>query len=339
MREKILFLTITIVILAGCNSATNAETTQVSPSATPTLMPAYTITVVTSTLTPVDTITPSPSPTPTNIPTLPAEDARKKLLDLLANNGDCQLPCLWGITPGKSTNQEAQSVLSSLSGISNIFEIEPKFDLTRGFVLPSFAEGENDLLFNTRVSYLADNQIVSQISFYAREEQIPTDSNGNWVSRRPIYGLSRFIKRVEYYSLSNLLSKQGIPTSVMIASSGPGKNRRGAILTHIGVFYPDQGIWAQYTTLVNAKEVGSSIISCPVNAHIEMGLYPPGNPNSFYMLLEQTDWGITKNSYKPLEEATSMTVEQFYEIFRNPTDICIETPTNIWPTPEMEGVN
>jgi hypothetical protein len=121
---------------------------------------------------------------------------------------------------------------------------------------------------------------------------------------------------------------------VMIASSGPGKDRRGSILTQIAVLYPDRGIWAQYTTLVNENEVGSSIISCPINAHIEMSLYPPGNPDSFFSLLDKTDWGITKNSYKPLEEATSLSVEEFYETFRNPTDKCIETPISIWPTPE-----
>lgn len=218
-----------------------------------------------------------------------------------------------------------------MRGISNI---KPRFDLTGGFVEPYYAEGKDDLIFNATVSYLSDNQIVNHIHFRAQEEQIPTNSNGSWISRRPIYGLPIFIERVEYYSLSHLLNEQGIPDSVMIQSSGPSVHRTGSILIHTAVLYPNRGIWAEYTTLVNEDEVGSITKSCPINAHVEMELYPVGNPDSFYTLLDQTDWGITKNAYKPLKEATSMSLKQFYESFRQPTNKCIETPTKIWPTPE-----
>jgi len=325
-----LLLFMTVVV--GCSSITEGVAT---PSQVTPILPVSRVApteTVTPTLTLIATGTSTPLPTLTAAPTLPVEDARKRLLELLANNGDCRLPCLWGITPGVSTYQEAQSTLLPLSSISSLTGFRPE----GGAVFPAYTEG--DLTLNAIVGFNIDtfsnNQIVSRVGFKVWEERVTTDANGNWTSKTPIYGLPSFIQRVEYYSLSHLLSEQGVPTSVMIASSGPGKNRRGSILTHIAVFYPDVGIWAQYTTLVNEKEVGSSIISCPVNAHIEMTLVPPGNPDSFFSLLDKTDWGITKNSYKPLEEATSMSVEEFYEIFRNPTDKCIETPVNLWPTPE-----
>ena len=96
------------------------------------------------------------------------------------------------------------------------------------------------------------------------------------------------------------------------------------------LLYPEQGIWIKY--IMSMDNNGNIIKGCPANAHIEMQLYPSGNPKSFFSLLEKTDWGRTKGGYKPLEEATSMSVEQFYEIFRNPTDQCIATPTDLWPT-------
>jgi len=65
-----------------------------------------------------------------------------------------------------------------------------------------------------------------------------------------------------------------------------------------------------------------------------MELYPPGNGDSFFELLEQTDWSVKMNHYKPLEEVTSMSLEEFYRIFREPTNQCIETPANLWPIPE-----
>ncbi|GEM_PF-945817 len=325
----LLFMT----VVAGCSSSTESVATPylvtstlsiISPSPTKTIPPTFTTTA---------TDTPTPLSTLTAVPTLPIEDAHNRLLDLLGTNGGCQLPCLWGIMPGKSTDWEARNILMPLSGVAEFASFGPLHGILGGGITPQYIEGE--LRLNSAVDYFyGEDGIVSSISFRVQEEKVVTDANGNWISKTPIYDSPTFIKRVEYYSLSHLLSEQGMPTSVMIASSGPSKNRIGSILTHIAVFYPERGILAQYTTLVNENEVGSSIISCPINAHIEMNLYSAGNPDSFYTLLEQTNWGITKNSYKPLQEATSMSVEEFYEIFRNPTDKCLETPIIIWPTPE-----
>ena len=55
--------------------------------------------------------------------------------------------------------------------------------------------------------------------------------------------------------------------------------------------------------------------------------------NTWVAYLYEDDGIVCSIGFEALEEATSMSVEQFYEIFRNPTDKCIETPTNLWPTP------
>lgn len=319
-----------ITIVAGCTQSTESTATSSS-----TVLPAGSVSpteAVTPRLTPAATDTPTPVFTLTAAPTLPAEDARKRLLDLLANNGGCRLPCLWGITPGKSNFREARNILIPLISIAETAYFDytsyPEDDIS-----PLYIEG--DLRLNTRVLYLyGKDGIVSLLTFRVIEEKVITDSSGNWISRQPIYGLPTFIKRVEYYSLSHLLSEQGIPDSVMITTEGPSLTYIGVIDVNIVLLYPDQGIWAKYKTSVDEQKVGSSIRSCPANAHIEMELYPPGNPDSFFALLEETEWGMTKNGYKPLDEATSMSVEEFYQTFRNPTDQCIETPTKLWPTPE-----
>lgn len=321
-----------ITVAAGCARSTESMATS-SPTvhALP-VSSASLIETVTPTRLPATIVSSTSLFTPTVVPTLPTENARERLLELLATNGDCRLPCLWGITPAKSTNQEAQLILYPLGSISEPELIEFRKGL--GTISPSYIEG--DLSLNTWVAYLyGDDGFVSHIGFRVLEEKITKDSSGNWVSKMPIYGSSTFIKRVQYYSLSHLLSEQGIPSSVMIASSGSSINRSGSINFDIVVLYPNQGIWARYTTSINEDQVGSIIISCPINSHIEMNLYPPGNPDSFYTLLEKTDWSITKNSYKPLEEATSMSVEEFYQTFQNLTDKCIETPAKLWPTPEQ----
>lgn len=316
-----------LALLTSCEQPTNNAGTSFEA----TLIPNLTHASDTKTPVPTLTLTPNSTNTLVAVPTLSMEDAHTRLLELLANNGDCRLPCLWGISPGKSNYQEGRVILLPLSSVAETVFFDSPYPGNAISLL--YIEG--DSRFNTSVSYLYGNEgIVSRIAFRALEEKVATDSNGIWLGTTPIYGLPSFIKRVEYYSLAHLLSEQGLPAAVMVTSAAPSANRRGSIVTEIAVLYPNQGISAQYTTLVNEDEVGSSIKSCPINAHIEMDLYPAGNSDSFYTLLDETDWGITKDSYKPIEEATSMSVEQFYETFRQPTDKCIETPTKLWPTPE-----
>ncbi len=320
-----------IAIVSGCAKPIQG---------TPTLFPVIPTASVTSTIAPkTATLTLAPSATrtripatPTDVPALPVEDARQHLLDLLANNGNCQLPCLWGIMPGKSNFQNAKIILMPLSGIAEEASFEPFHGILGGTINPQYVEGEVRL--NSVLSYLYDESgIVNRVFFRVLKEELSQDEYGNQLTT-PIYGSPEFIQRVEYYSLSHLMSEQGIPTSVMISRELTYENNRWSFLINIVVLYPNQGIWAKYTTWMDKNEVGSGIRSCPVNARIEMNLYSPRNPDSFYALLDKTDWGVTKVGYKPLEEATSMSVEQFYETFRQPTDKCIETPSGLWPTPE-----
>jgi hypothetical protein len=320
-----------ITAVAGCSQLTeNVETSSPIASVLPDSRASQTETL-TPTLTLVPTVTQTQSLTPIAVPSLPVEDARKRLLDLLATNGDCRLPCLWDITPGDSDYQKARNILMPLSSIAETAHFASSSPVDD--VSPLYVEG--DLHLNTRVAYLYDdNGIISHLNFRVFEENVTTDSKGNWTGKTPIYDSPSFKKRVEYYSLSNLLSEQGIPASVMLATDGPSLTYIGVLNVNIVLLYPDQGIWAKYTTSMDESKVGSSIKSCPANAHIELNLYPPGNADSFTSLLEETEWGVTKDGYKPLDEATSMSVEEFYQTFRTPTDKCIETPTNLWPTPE-----
>jgi hypothetical protein len=88
-----------------------------------------------------------------------------------------------------------------------------------------------------------------------------------------------------------------------------------------------------YTTKMQV--VGQTIVGCPANAHVELELYPSGSGDTFLDLLAPTGWTeFIKNGYKPLEEVTSMTIDDFYKIFLQPTDKCLETPAKTWPIPE-----
>ncbi len=89
------------MLLSACAPAP-AEISTLTPSATRT---------VTNTRTPRPTFT----LTPTLLPTLPLQDAAARIAELEATNGGCEYPCLWGITPGVTSFQQARRILEPLS--------------------------------------------------------------------------------------------------------------------------------------------------------------------------------------------------------------------------------
>ncbi len=319
MRFKILFL----FILVCCISIVGCTNTNNTPPVT--LVPTQTSTPITETpIPPTQTLTPTSS-TDRVVPTLSVDDARKRLLDLLANNGGCHLPCLWGIKPGISSYQEAQSILVPLTAVS----VLTSFRAEGGAIFPVYANGDLELYngagFN--VDIRSNNRIVNMIGFSA-EAHKPLAQGGY----EDVFDSKFFGEKVSAYSLPNILTEQGIPSSVMIETVGGPLTRGGTGGFDILLLYPDQGILINYRTQMHL--IGSKVRGCPPNAYVRMELYPPGQPDSFFEGLKQTDWPLKMTGYKPLEETTLMTVQEFYDTFRKPTDKCVETSAKLWPTPE-----
>jgi hypothetical protein len=185
-------------------------------------------------------------------------------------------------------------------------------------------------MLSIETSYLADNQIVNHLRFHAAEYQFGKASNGEVVAFS-FFDSETFGKRVDYYSLSRVLSEQGMPEAVMIATSdSPPISVPSIGFFDIVLLYPEQGIWVKYTTQMDMDS--ANVRGCPTNSHVEIELYPSGNADSFSTSLAQ--YWDNKGWFQPLEKVTSMSLKQFYETFRQPTDKCIETPANLWPTPQ-----
>lgn len=280
----------------------------------------------TVTLTPSFTAVPIASstqtPTPTMVPTLPAQKARAELLQLLSNNGGCRLPCLWGIAPGKSSSQEAAANLVPLSSLSDFTSLFP----SPGDISPSYFEG--NIAIYTRLAYIySENGIVNAITFNA-EAHRPLAQGGY----EDVFDSKFFGEKASAYSLPHVLSEQGIPSSVMIETAGGPLTHGDTGGFDILLLYPQQGILINYKTQMHL--VGSNVRGCPSNAYVQMELYSPGPPDSFFEALKRTDWPLKMTGYKPIEETTTMSVQEFYDTFREPANQCIETPAQLWPTPE-----
>lgn len=323
MKRQSIVLWLGLIFLAtlvtSCKQSTENTTTLLSETPLP---PASTTTFVPS-FTPLPTNSPAPTPPPSAIPTLPVERAQAELLKLLFDNNGCRLPCLWGIVPGESSFEEAEAILRPLASVSEFTAFKSGF----GSITPHFIEGSME--FYTTVDFIAnqDNNIVNHIAFNV-EAHKPLAQGGY----QDVFDSKLFGEKVSAYTLSNILTEQGAPSSVMLATFGGPLTRGGTGGFDILLEYPDQGILVNYTTQMHL--IGANVRGCPGNAHVEMELYAPGQADSFFERLKATDWTVKLDHYKPLEEVTIMSVQDFYTIFRESTSECIETPAKLWPVPE-----
>ena len=91
--------------------------TQITPTPTPvetTIIPAATNTITpvpspSPTQTSMPDMIPSSTPSPTDIP----ERVTEFVLEMLETNGDCDSPCIWGITPGETRWTELEARLTA----------------------------------------------------------------------------------------------------------------------------------------------------------------------------------------------------------------------------------
>jgi hypothetical protein len=306
-------LVLVVVLITSC-------TQPISTIENPNLSPTFVLGGATL----VPTSTPTISPTPTVFPTLSAEEARIRLLALLANNGNCHLPCLWGLTPGKSSSRDAQAILVPISTLSGFTSFKPGI----GSISPEYTD--DNINIYSKLGFLAepDNYIISRISF--RVEAHKKILDGGY---EKVFGSTLFGERVKIYQIPSILSEQGVPDSVLIGTLAGHFRDGGSWGFHILLLYPKRGLLVDYTTQMQL--VDENILGCPSNAHVEFEIYPSGEEDLFFKHLESTNWPQNiKSNYKSLEDVTSMTRNDFYETFRQPTDKCIETPANLWPTPE-----
>lgn len=317
IQNLVLSLTISLALTSSCGQSI------VSLTAVPSNVPASSATAA-QLYTPLPTDSPTPAPASTIVPTLAINDANARLLDVLANNGGCHLPCLWGIIPGNSSFEEAKAILVPLSNLSQSVYLNPPGP---GDIMPRYTEGELEIY--TRVAFLTDpdTNTVNRVAFRA-EAHRPLQEGGY----EDIFNSSFFGEKIKAYTLQHVLSEQGIPSSVMISTYGGPLTRGGRGGFDILLLYPDQGILINYATQMEI--IGTNVRGCPLNANVEMELYPPGKREIFFGSLKRTDWQVKMKGYKPLEEVTSMSVDEFYETFRKTTMECIETSTKLWPTQE-----
>jgi len=304
------------LLAAGCSASVTP--TSASVPATMSSIPTLTALPPSATPSPTQTRTPPP-PTLTPLPILrEPEEIKTKLFELLQNNGGCQLPCLFGYTPGIVSPQEMKNFFNQFANIDSPDMIIDKIK----------ADDGNSLSFYIRY---ADNYLNLGISTYENKNQIQALAMDAFPE--PKWN-SHYAEIMNYYLLPQILTNYGEPSEVIILTYRNDRQRPDvtSFPFFLVILYPEQGFYAKYE--MERVTSSANFLGCPSKSFVSVVTWPAGNGEIFQTTVQPTINGEYLSDYKSLADATSMTIEEFYQMFSNPNNReCIRTPIETWPEP------
>jgi hypothetical protein len=242
---------------------------------------------------------------------------------MLANNGGCELPCWWGITPGVTPWEEAQHQFLSYgrSIVSWSWDVD------------KWGTGYKTGLLGRREAYpfdyVVEHRIYEQggtVSLIGARGHVPGWPADEW-SLSP-----RFVEDWERYTLDQVLARFGKPSQVLLhywfESIAPFS---------VGVLYEDRGILVEYMGLTQGeKDEGeysfNPVVICPTRSQftdINVWLKSPETEPSLTDVFVDFGGGylglLPYRNTPSLEDATGMSLDTFYTTYLDPnTDVCLE---------------
>jgi hypothetical protein len=283
-----------------------------------------TVVLPSNTLIPTDTSKPSPSPIPSQTPkptlmptpepTLTIEESKALVLELLQTNGNCELPCWWGIVPQQSSIQEVKKLVNHLGWKWIYFRDTIRDNLTTGSGILYDA-------FGLDVSFEDKSDLVGSINLQiGYGKRIPTAP----------------------YTIKEILNTIGIPEQIRLdLVYVPGfEVARPTTGYKIWVFYDKQGIMLRYSG--TAIKVGSAYRICPTDLNLG-GIDKEGSGNVSLILKSSDDvrslseigeiHGDPIGGTLSIFDASGMSVDEFYDqlMAREYGPYCFETPISAWP--------
>jgi hypothetical protein len=293
-------------VLSACAAQPRASATQINVATasepvqpTPSLSQTY--------QTPVPTASPtnSPAATWTPLPTLTMREAQEKISSLDSDNGGCQLPCWWGISPNKTTWEEAIHFLESFTQI-------------RQAENGSFLEnGESHYTTYFEVYYDIPDETASRRILVSGQDGLVT-------------GLTVFPPdTAQNYQLHQILRLLGEPRQIYV-SAQPDTQTKQLLPARIILDYGNLGVLVSYEFPV--RRSGENLEICPRSVGGRLALQDPNFQDSRALSIEDYVRMITGFEPRKLGDVSGMDISSFVETFQNPSSsACLETPASIWP--------
>ena len=249
--------------------------------------------------------------TSTIFPTLDPDSAYVELEKLFSVNR-CELPCWWGIKPGITSISEAETKLNGY------YKIAPSKVIRDG------------LLLYLSVSILQQEN-TPLVGLIRVVEQVLREVTGGY---ERAYDQQVYADLLGVYSLKSILNSYGRPTDIFATVEIYNSEANAPDFMMIWLLYPEKGFIAKYTA--NAELNNDIVMGCPTKSFFTLWLFPL-DKNRDYEQLRQLDpdlgyiFPTLSERTKPVSEAFGISVDEFYEMFAESNDPCLETPYNIWP--------
>lgn len=281
-------LFILLLTLVGCSpvSSTIQPTLETIISSPTNLQATNTVAPIS---TPISAVTETPIPTSTLTPfaTLDPKIIEETVQPLLQDPMNCTVPCFWGITPGKTSMDEARLFFSRLR-----FSPYEGKDPNSGGDFYSIAY-ESSIGRNSYVTLYPSSNRVANIVIKPEINKQNEDSPWEWT----------------VYSPETLIKKYGQPSHVDFYLAWPGGGGSEVI---INMYFDTLDLIVQYTGENMLPTNNHSPQLCPLTTPFDyvrlwLGPKPPDPPPV----------GV------PLEQATSLTMDMFTQLMLgDPQDAC-----------------
>lgn len=240
-----------------------------------------------------------------NTPSLTVDEKEISARTMLEDNGGCELPCWWGITPGGTTLQTLQEKFGPYKTV---------FPLSFGTVLydgPYFeilnSESQQDYHFN--LAFTEEDGVIQLV-----------EVRGQAYTHTP-YGL--FAQDWQRYSIDQILARYGVPSHVKVSFSPPSEPGAPPGYT-MTIAYEDSGFWIRYHG--SATYDGTLVRVCPAFTAVNYIVFHLQS-REFKTTVFWPDLGGYERT---LEEATGMSLNTFYDDFKDASDqSCLESPPTL----------
>lgn len=228
----------------------------------------------------------------------------KTLFNWLAGMDGCRLPCWAGITPGETSWAIAEQLIESISGVAKVETFRDE--------ICTFGECNE-------IRWSLNNPIVGNGYVYSK------------LPKNKIHSIQIEVGTLELLKaldLKNILEQYGKP-AILLFSTDP--DQPGQKFLELILVYPERQFAIKYSKY--AELSGSKMVSCGKDSNIDLIIL---NNKEQLMSLDSIASAVeTRNLYvdvwhKSVEEASGMTIAEFYETFKKAGAPCITTPVEIW---------
>lgn len=181
---------------------------------------------------------------------------------------------------------------------------------------------QNDVMLNCRTGIGYDDvqlDIAKRLNISCKA----ISQEGKWYQENPFY------TQPMYPSLPYLLSTYGPPAQAYINFDvGIAEMGLGSDLYFLVLDYTKDGWIAMYEMELARKD--GIFVGCPVKASSTLWLWSPEDAET------AKEYGFADGTaLKNIEEATSMTLEEFYQKYKDPANTqCLESPVDIYQQPK-----